>query len=117
MSSRVTNAYGDMTIGDQVIERIASQTTMECYGIVGLAAKSPKENIYRLLRLENMANGVHVISAGEDHVVIQVHVIMDAGVRISMVAENVIESVRYNVESKTGLHVDSVDVIVQGLRA
>lgn len=116
MSSKIINEYGDVTIEDDVIERIASQATMECYGVVGLAARDSRDNIYRLLRLENMSRGVRVISSGRNCVVIQLHVIMESGVRISMVAENIIDTVKYNVESKTDLTVSSVDVMVQGLR-
>lgn len=116
MTSTVNNRWGTFSIDDKVIEQIASRTTMESYGIVGLAARGPKENIYRLLRRENMGRGVRVLTTGPRSILIQIHVILDAGVRISTVAQNVIETVKYNVETKTGLTVDSVDVIVQGVR-
>lgn len=117
MTSKVPTPFGDMLIDDQVIARIVCRTTMESYGIVGFAALSPKDQLYHLLGMENMTRGVRVFSTGEQSIWIQIHVIMDSGVRLATVVNNVIESVRYNVETKTGLHVDSVDVIVQGLRA
>ncbi|MDD7593654.1 MAG: Asp23/Gls24 family envelope stress response protein [Peptoniphilaceae bacterium] len=117
MTSKVQTPLGDLFIDDQVIARIVCRTTMESYGIVGLAAQSPKDQLYHLLGMDNMTRGVKVYCTGEQSVWIQIHVIMDSGVRLATVVSNVIDSVRYNVETKTGLHVDSVDVIVQGLRA
>lgn len=116
MSLRFVNEYGDVTIEEGVVERIAVQAAMECYGVVGLAARGAKDDIYRLLRLENMSRGVRVFSDGGQSIVIQLHVILEAGIRLSMVAENIIDTVRYNVENKTNLTVRSVDVLVQGLR-
>lgn len=116
MSQKLYNELGDIVLEDKVIARIASQTTMECYGVVGLAAKSQRDSLYRLLGIENMSRGVKVLATSDRSVTIQIHLVMDAGVRIAMVAENIIETVRYTVESKTGVRVDSVDVIVQGLR-
>lgn len=117
MTARIGNELGDIVIEDQVIARIASQTTMESYGVVGLAAKGTRDNIYRLLGFANMSRGVQVVPTSDSSIVLRIHVILDAGVRLAMVAENIIESVRYNVEARTGLKVESVDVIVQGLRS
>lgn len=116
MSLTIFNEFGNVTIEDDVIERIAVQAAMECYGVVGLAARGPKDDIYRLLRLENMSRGVRVFADEQQGIIIQLHVILEAGMRLSMVAENIIDTVRYNVESKTNLTVRSVDVLVQGLR-
>lgn len=116
MSLKFVNEYGDVTIEEGVVERIAVQAAMERYGVVGLAARGAKDDIYRLLRLENMSRGVRVFSDGGQSIVIQLHVILEAGIRLSMVAENIIDTVRYNVENKTNLTVRSVDVLVQGLR-
>ncbi|MBY0584369.1 Asp23/Gls24 family envelope stress response protein [Murdochiella massiliensis] len=116
MSLTIGNEYGNVTIEEGVVERIAVQAAMECYGVVGLAARGPKDDIYHLLRLENMSRGVRVSSDAQQGISIQLHVILEAGIRLSMVAENIIDTVRYNVESKTHLTVHSVDVLVQGLR-
>ena len=48
---------------------------------------------------------------------ITLHVIVSYGVRISEVAKNVMERVKYSVEEVTGLKVNRVDVHVQGVQA
>ena len=39
----------------------------------------------------------------KDEVIIDLHVILQYGIKISVVAENIIEKVKFNVENLTGL--------------
>lgn len=43
-------------------------------------------------------------------------VILEYGINISVVAENIIEKVKFNVENLTGLEVEKVNVFVQDIR-
>ena len=47
---------------------------------------------------------------------IMLHCIVAYGVSILTVTENLIESVRYKVEQFTGIKIDRIDVIVEGIR-
>ena len=116
MSSQISNRFGMISIDESVIANIACAAAMETYGVVGLAARNAKDGLYELLRMENMTRGVLVESTGDRSILVKLHVILEYGIRISIVAENVIEKVKYNIESQTGLTVDSVDLIVQGIR-
>ena len=44
------------------------------------------------------------------------HVIVAYGVSIRAVAHNVLENVKYKVEEFTGMEVESINVIVEGVR-
>lgn len=116
MVSRYINEYGTLLIDDEVIANIVCNATMESYGVVGLAAKNMADGIYELLGIENMTKGVSVMDSENNSVVIRVQVIMEYGIRISTVAENLIERIRYSVESSTGIKVEDVELIVQGIR-
>ena len=116
MSSRMQNRLGSITIEDKVVANIACNSAMETYGIVGMAAKNTKDGIYELLGLENMTRGVAVVSEDTETISIELSVIMEYGIRIAVVAENVIEKIKYNVESLTGLTVSAVHLVVQGIR-
>ena len=59
--------------------------------------------------------GVNVV-VSEDGVSIELHVIVAYGVSIRAVAQNVLESVRYKIEEFTGLKVEKINVIVDGVR-
>jgi len=116
MVSKISNQLGSVKIDDKVIAAIACSAAMETYGIVGLAAKNTKEDIYELLGIEAMTKGVKITVEADSSLVIEASVIMEYGTRIAVVAENLIGKIKYNVESMTGLRVQSVNLIVQGIR-
>lgn len=115
MAKTISNKDGNIFIDDQVLATIAGISAMESYGIVGMAAKSTTENIFQLLKLENFTKGIEVETEG-DQVNIRLHVIIEYGVRISTVGQNVIDRVKFNIESLTGLEIDNIEVLVEGIR-
>lgn len=117
MTATFENEYGTVFIDDTVIANIACEAAMESYGLVGLAAKNTKDGLYELLGLENMTKGVRVIPIGPKSIKIEIQAVIRYGIRVSTVAQNVIEKVKYNVENKTGLNVHSVDLIIQDIRS
>jgi uncharacterized alkaline shock family protein YloU len=62
-----------------------------------------------------LSKGVQV-RIQENEVVIDLYIIVGYGIRISEVASNVIDKVRFTVENMTGLPVAAVNVNVQGVR-
>ena len=73
------------------------------------------EGIFELLKFENLSKGIKVIQ--EDNMtVIELHVILEYGVKISTVGQNIIDRVKFNVENMTGITIDRIDVIVDGIR-
>ena len=43
MTAKLENEYGVISIDHEVIARIAGYAAIECYGIVGMAAKNVKD--------------------------------------------------------------------------
>lgn len=115
MVATIKNEYGRVIISEKVITSIAAQSASEAYGIVGLAAQNVKDGLFELLKVESRTKGVKV-NVNDDKLDIDLTVIMEYGVRIAVVAENIIEKVKYNIESNTNVKVNSVNVIVQGIR-
>lgn len=74
-----------------------------------------QEGLSDLLRRENYERGVD-IQFNEDSISIQLYIVVEYGVKISEVARNVQERVKYAVESLLGLKVDRINVKVQGVR-
>ncbi len=114
MIATIKNKLGRIIISEKVITTLAARSASETYGIVGLAAQNVKDGIYELLRVENNTKGV-TVRINNDKVEIDLTVIMEYGVRIAVVAENIIDKIKYNIESNTNLK-ESVNVIVQGIR-
>lgn len=109
------NEYGGIKIDDNVIATIAGISAMESYGIVGMAAKDATDGLFELIRWDNLSKGIRV-SSEDDELNIDLHVILEYGVRISVVAENIIDRVKFNVEELTGIEVNNINVHVEGIR-
>lgn len=115
MTAKITNNHGSVNIDDNVLASIAGIAAMECYGLVGMASKSATDGLVELLKRENVTKGVKIYSEN-DRVVIDLYIVVQFGISISVVASNIIEKVKYTVEDMTGLQVDKVNVNVQGVR-
>ena len=112
MSAKLNNKYGCIEIDKQVISQVVYRAAMESYGLVGFSQKI--KGIVELLKEGNIAKGVKVIEL-EDNT-IELFVIMQYGINIATVANNIIERVKYSVENVTGIKVSKIDVNVQGIR-
>ncbi|MPW26040.1 Asp23/Gls24 family envelope stress response protein [Alkalibaculum sp. M08DMB] len=115
MVSKIYNELGYINIAEGVIANIAGLSAMECYGLVGMASKRSTDGFVDLLKGENLKKGVK-ITKHENRVIIDLYVIIEYGVKISVVAENIIGKVKYNVEKQTGLSVEKINVIVESVR-
>ncbi len=108
-------SLGKVIYSDEFISNLAGLASMDCYGIVGMASQKAMDGIVELLKGENLNKGVK-ITTNNDSIGIELFVIVEYGVSISAVASNVIDTVKYKVESITGLNVERVDVTVNGIR-
>lgn len=117
MPTQMNNELGKIVYQDKVLAKIACESAMESYGIVGLVAQNPKDGLYELLGWENMTRGVNVRILEDQSVDVSISVFIDYGVRIAVVCANMIEKIRYNIETKTAVKVSNIDVIVQGIKA
>ena len=115
MGKEIRNSLGKIDISEEVIATIAGAAAVECYGLVGMASRKITDGFVDLLGRENLAKGV-VVSLQDDKLVIDLYIIVGYGVRISEVAANVMERVRYTTQNLTGLTVHQVNVNVQDVR-
>lgn len=115
MSIKVVNESGIITIDDQLIATIAGIAAMECYGIVGMASKNATEGFFELLRKDQLTKGIKVTTI-DDKINIDLYTVLQYGVKVSVVAENIISKVKYSVETFIGVDVEKVNIFVQGVR-
>ena len=115
MSAKLENEYGMITIENEVIARIAGIAAVECYGIVGMAAKNVKDGFVQLLKKESLTKGIK-LRVVENTISIDLHIIIEYGTNISTIADNIISTVKYKVEDVTGLDVEDVNIFVDGVR-
>lgn len=115
MGKEINNNLGIIDISEEVIATIAGAAAVECYGLVGMASRKLTDGFVDLLGRENLARGV-VVKIEDNQVIIDLYIVVGYGVKISEVAANVMERVRYTTENLTGLTVAQVNVNVQGVR-
>ncbi|PAB58876.1 Asp23/Gls24 family envelope stress response protein [Anaeromicrobium sediminis] len=115
MGAKLKNDLGNIHIDENVISEIIGMSAMECYGLVGMASKSAASGLTELLRRGNMSKGVRIESDG-DKLSIDLYIVIQFGTRIGTVAQNVMDKVKYNVETTTGLKVEKVNINVKDVR-
>ena len=115
MSINVENNLDTINISKDVIANIAGSSAIECYGLVGMATRSKTSGIVNLLKKENLSKGVKIEETDEG-LIVDLFVIVQFGTKISVVAENIIGKVKYNVENQTGIKVKKVNVNIEGMK-
>lgn len=116
MKGSMSTDLGMITVSPDVIAKYAGTVAVECFGIVGMAAVNVKDGIYRLLKKENLTNGIQVTITDENRIKIDFHVIVAYGVSISAVTDNLISNVKYRVEEFSGMPVDKINIYIEGVR-
>lgn len=109
------NERGTVKVSNAVIAKLAGYATTSCYGVVGMATKSGKDGVAKLLKMENIDKGIKVRI--EDNTIhISLFIIVGYGVNIRTIGETIQSNVRYHVENAIGMEVGDVIVNVEGVR-
>jgi len=109
------NELGDITVTRELVESLAGLAALECYGLVGMVPQNLPSGISNILGIDSIRKGVEV-SSTDAGLVIDVHVIIGYGIKISEVAYNVMQKVTYVLENNAELPVASVNVNVKGVK-
>ena len=115
MAAEIKTELGNITISETVIARVAGLAATECYGVVGMAAKSVKDGIVMLLKLDSLTRGV-TVRVLANVISVDLHVIMEYGINIPAISETISSTVKYKVQEFTGFDVDVVNIFVEGIR-
>jgi len=106
---------GRIEVSPNAIASVAAQASLECYGVVGMASPNFVNGLAELLHIEQRNRGVQVHFDG-DEITVDLFVILQYGTRISTVADEMMQSVKFAVERSLGRPLEAVNVHVQGLR-
>jgi uncharacterized alkaline shock family protein YloU len=99
---------GRLTIAREAVAEIVAETTLACYGVVGLSAGS---RVGRMFRREGIT-----VEGDAKALRIGVHVVVEHGLNLAEVASTVRSQVAYDVERLTGCSVAAVEVVIQSVR-
>ena len=116
MNGQMETSLGRVTIDSEVIAMYAGSVAVECFGIVGMAAVNVKDGLVKLLKRDYLTHGINVSVDEDNKITIDFHVIVSYGVSISTVSDNLIETVKYQVEEFTGMEIKKINIYVEGVR-
>ena len=112
---RHENENGSVNVSTSVYTDIVGTAAANCFGVKGMAARSVRDGMYRLLRKESVGKGVHVVYHEDNSISIDLHIIVDNGVNLSAVGASIISEVRYVVTKCTGTEVRAVNVYIDSM--
>ena len=115
MKGRMNTGMGEITINTDVIATYAGSVAVECFGIVGMAAVNMKDGLVKLLKKDSLKHGINV-TLNENKISLDFHAIVAYGVSIRAVSDNLIANVKYKVEAFTGIEVENINILVEGVR-
>lgn len=115
MEYKIKNDQGTIFITEDVMLKVVGYAALECYGIVAMSSKRAKDGFVEWLGRENLSKGVQIRSSG-DMLDVDLFIIVEYGISISEVCKTIMDTVRYKLESMTGVQVRNVNVSVEGIR-
>ncbi len=108
---------GRIEVSTRAVATVAAKAVLECYGVVGMASKTLRDGLAVLLQKDNPRRGIEVRFADHNnHIIIDLYVIVEHGMRVSEVAHSIMTSVKFAVERSLELPVVQVNVNIQGVR-
>lgn len=107
--------WGRVEVFPAAVAAIAGHAALGCYGIAGMSARGLRDGFAELLHRESVDRGVDVTEA-DGGLVIDVYVVIQYGIRITEVAHNLQQAVKFAVERSVSVPVVEVNVNVQGVR-
>ncbi len=115
MSLVTSNKFGKISISDKAVQIIASHTATECYGVVDLVSTSFSDNIGSLFNKNRLDKGVKVTTV-ENLIYVDVYVVLKYGVNVDAVKKAISDTVKFKLDTFTGMRVKRVQVNVVGIR-
>jgi len=115
MECKIKNDVGTIYINEDVMLKVVGYAALGCPGIVAMSSKRAKDGLVEWLGRENLTRGVQLRSVG-DMLDVDLFIVVEYGISIAEVCKNIVDTVRYMLESMTGVKVRKVNISVEGIR-
>ena len=107
---------GTLKVSNDCIADLAGYAALECYGVVGMAAIDEQAGVAQLLPT-NRLRGIDVDVTADGHLSVDLHVIVEQGVNMASVVNNLTSSVKFILKQIAELDDVKVTVHIEGLRS
>ena len=111
-----TTIPGNLHVANDVLADMVGNAALECYGVVGMAEQLQGAESVRLLAGQRLRKGV-LVSADENGLTVDLHVVLENGVNMKSVCHNLSSSVAFTLQEiaqidpaslKIGIHIDAL---------
>lgn len=106
---------GGLSVSNNVIADIVGHAAMESYGVVGMAAPTLQDGLAKILPASRYRRGV-VVGMSQAGIRVDLYVVLEYGVNIATVCENLVDRVKFVLKEVAQLNVETVEVHVQGMK-
>lgn len=106
---------GRVEIADSAVISVIHEAVLSCYGVVDIGPQHSQSALRRRLRRHDPSRGID-IETTDDRISIELSIVVEYGTPIFTVAQNVMQTVKFQVEHLLDMTVERVNVNVDGLR-
>ena len=110
---QIETSRGSIFYTEDLIKNIVALSAISCNGVVGIANRNTKYGVVEITK-NNIGSGVK-IKFNENKLNIDVFVVVKYGIKVSTIANEIIQKVKYDIENYTGIFINSITVNIQGV--
>lgn len=106
---------GRVEISDAAVISVIHESVLSIYGVVELGPRSSQSALRRRFSRNDPSRGINIENEG-NRITIDLSIVVEYGTPIFTVAQNVMQTVKFQVERLLDMTVERVNVNVDGLR-
>lgn len=107
---------GTITITEQFLSKLIGFEVTSCFGVVGMVPSGSRQKIIGIFSKEQALDTGIKVSGDADSIDVEIHIVVTYGMNINTIATSITEKVKYAVKEITGITVDRVAVMVDGIK-
>ena len=112
---KVDNEHGCINIASEVFTILTGDAATNCFGVKGMTVRSVTDGLVHLLKKESMSKGVHITYNDDNTISVELHIAVDQGVNIPVICESIMDRVRYQVTTGTGVTIRRIDIFIDSM--
>lgn len=106
---------GKLHVANDVLADMVGHAALECYGVVGMVAPNPADGIAKILPPSRLRRGI-TIDTTDAGVRVDLYVVVEYGVNISAVSQNLVDAVTFILKEQARVPIDTIEVHVQDVK-
>ena len=106
---------GTVTITEQFLSKLIGYHVTSCFGVAGMKPKGSKQKIIDVFSKNPAVDTGIKVKGNADMIDVELHIVVTYGMNISAIAASITEKVKYAVNEITGIDVNTVTVMVDGI--